>query len=516
MQADFWNNPLVVSAMRLKYRRSSPGLVTGVYLLALVSFGFALDHYRATITMPLGLVFLVTMFSIQFILSGAIAMFSVSTSMNAEIANRTLDFQRIVSLSPREILLGKMLGEPALSYFLLVATVPFAILCWATGSSDVVSMVWFYINLMTFTLMCSAIGVLNKLSPAAKTAGKQGGAAGWAIFAFAWVPMILINSVRMQPDSWPAIAINLITPIGSLIELTEGNPWQAYVAFWDYRVVSLHLAPLVQLAVTMFAVLAMERRLKNPLDPPCSRKVAYVTLVLLEFAFAGILYSHRVAGISTDQLFFQFGLGHVVLCLVLMMLSAPSRAGLMTWVWRRRDREQGHGAAYLNNRSMINGELAIFCCLGAAVLLVGFVMPVRLNSPAGIGVARWETIVEVLAVSTFLILALGVSYQWCILTGGKGGVMVFFVILLLVSIVPSLIALLFGDSIEEATQMNLLGASPAFYFISHIDVTSKHYPPQYLLASYGLVGAVLYFSLKRWLGRQQKIVSRKLTGMSVL
>jgi len=516
MQADFWNNPLVVSAMRLKYRRSSPGLITGVYLLALVSFGFALDYYRATITMPLGLVFLVAMFSLQFILSGAIAMFSVSTSMNAEIANRTLDFQRIVSLSPREILLGKMLGEPALSYFLLVATVPFAILCWATGSSDVVSMVWFYINLMTFTLMCSSVGVLNKLSPTAKTAGKQGGAAGWAIFAFAWVPMVLINSVRMQPDSWPATAINMFTPIGSLIALAEGNPWQAYVAFWDYRIASLHLAPLVQVAVTMFAVLAMERRLKNPLDPPCSRRIAYVTLVLLEFAFAGILYSHRIAGISTNQLLFQFGLGHVVLCLVLMMLSAPSRAGLMTWVWRRRDREQGHRAAYLNNRSLINSELAIFCCLGAAVLLVGFVLPVRLNSPAGIGFPRWETIVEVMAVSTFLILALGVSYQWCVLTGGKGGIMVFCVLLLLANIVPSLLALLLDSSIDEGMRNTLLGASPVAYFASHVDLSTQSYPPQYLLVSYGFVGAVLYFSLKRWLGRQQKIVSRKLTSMSVL
>ena len=36
---DFWNNPIVVSAFRLKYRRSFPTTVTCIWLVALLALG---------------------------------------------------------------------------------------------------------------------------------------------------------------------------------------------------------------------------------------------------------------------------------------------------------------------------------------------------------------------------------------------------------------------------------------------------------------------------------------------
>jgi len=98
MQYDFWNNPLVVSAMRLKYRRSSPGITTCLYLLVLLTIGAALHHYQGRYLMPPGRAFLLVILGLQFMVSGALALFTVANSINAEVANRTLDFQRIVSL----------------------------------------------------------------------------------------------------------------------------------------------------------------------------------------------------------------------------------------------------------------------------------------------------------------------------------------------------------------------------------------------------------------------------------
>ena len=86
--------------------------------------------------------------------------------MNAEVVNRTLDFQRIVTLSPRAILMGKMIGEPALSYFLMIASMPLAAICWGFGAASGSVIFWLYVNLTTFTLMWAAFGLINSLDAA--------------------------------------------------------------------------------------------------------------------------------------------------------------------------------------------------------------------------------------------------------------------------------------------------------------------------------------------------------------
>ena len=121
MHFAFWNNPLVVSAMRLKYRRGSPGMTASLYAAALLCLGAGLHYFQAAYSLPFATVFFLWIVAIQFLLTVFLAMLSVTSSINAEVVNRTLDFQRIVSLSPREILVGKMIGEPALSYLTCIA-----------------------------------------------------------------------------------------------------------------------------------------------------------------------------------------------------------------------------------------------------------------------------------------------------------------------------------------------------------------------------------------------------------
>ena len=280
MQYDFWNNPLVVSAMRLKYRRSSPGISTILFLLVLLTIGGTLYHYQASYNMPPGLAFLTVILSLQFLISGALALFTVANSMNAEVANRTLDFQRIVSLNPHEILLGKMLGEPAVSYFLAMSSIPFAVFCWLDGSTSAGTIAWFYVNLATFTLCCAAIGTIHTLVPApnASASGrKNSGSFGMAFF---WVPLMFLPSMMARgtgwlQESWVGAVVNLCTPIGSLQCLYQGEPWRARISLWGYEIPSLLIAPAVQLVLTYWIVMAMSRRLQNPIDPPVRRSHTY-------------------------------------------------------------------------------------------------------------------------------------------------------------------------------------------------------------------------------------------------
>jgi hypothetical protein len=165
MQLDFWNNPLVVTAMRLKYRRSSPGVWSALWVLALLGLGALLHYLSQNGAFRFPTTYLAAILSLQAAVSAIIAVVCTSTSMNAEVINRTLDFQRIVTLSPRAILTGKMIGEPAMSYFLMIASMPLAALCWGFGAASGSVIFWLYVNILTFTLMWAAFGLINSLTP---------------------------------------------------------------------------------------------------------------------------------------------------------------------------------------------------------------------------------------------------------------------------------------------------------------------------------------------------------------
>src|SRR5206468_7333316 len=127
MSIDFWNNPIVVSAFRVKYRRGGVFNITTLYLILLVAGGAVMAHYDDPPRFgPWPRNYLLALLALQFVISPLMAGNATAESLRSEITNRTLDFQRIATLSPSQILVGKLLGEPALAYLLAIATIPLA------------------------------------------------------------------------------------------------------------------------------------------------------------------------------------------------------------------------------------------------------------------------------------------------------------------------------------------------------------------------------------------------------
>src|SRR5437667_4134842 len=165
MRIDFWNNPMVVSAFRVKYRRGGLFNLTTVYLLILVAGGCLLARYSDSLKLgPWPRNYLLTLLGSQFVVSALLAGNATATSVRAEVINRTLDFQRIAALRPRQILLGKLLGEPALAYLLLIATIPLAVWCWAVGVPGLsfLELVLLYVNLLTTTILLGTMGLRDR------------------------------------------------------------------------------------------------------------------------------------------------------------------------------------------------------------------------------------------------------------------------------------------------------------------------------------------------------------------
>ncbi len=525
MQYDFWNNPLVVSAMRLKYRRSSPGITTCLYLLVLLTIGATLHHYQEAYNMPPGRAFLLAILGLQFLVSGGIALFTVANSMNAEVTNRTLDFQRIVSLRPYEILLGKMLGEPAISYFLALATLPFAVICWLEGSVTVVTMIWFYINLATFTLLCAAIGTIHTLVLSTNTTGMRRNNNGSVGLAFIWVPMMIFPTLLTRgtgwlQDSWLGAIINLCTPIGSLRFLFKGQPWDAQITLWGYTFPSLVVAPLMQLVLAYWIVMAMSRRLKNPIDPPVRRLHTYAALIIFDLLLAGVCFTQWQHGMATGRLLAQFGLSHLIASLVFLIGITPVKQVLVSWLWRFQTREPWLRSSCLGSRSEITLVLPIYCLLGVVIVFVGFALPTNYTRTPVNAAVRYDSLLEVMAVTSTLILALGMLHQGCVAIAGRSGLLIYAACLLLINILPPIVVslLLYPQSLRTAQGLLsiVVSLSPGAYYLSHLTrFTLQPLPCEWLIATQ--IGLLLgcFWMLRRWLNNQQAVVATKLASMEV-
>src|SRR5438128_1239421 len=124
MKLDFWNNPIVVSSFRVRARKGNPMHWLVGYPVMLLLVGSAVPYFIPHIANDWPRIGFYILMGLQFLLLGIMAGSATSGSMKAEVAKQTLDFQRISSLSARQILLGKLLAEAAMPFFLAVSSFP--------------------------------------------------------------------------------------------------------------------------------------------------------------------------------------------------------------------------------------------------------------------------------------------------------------------------------------------------------------------------------------------------------
>lgn len=507
--------------MRLKYRRSSPGLFACLYVFILLGIGM-LQHYNSVaLSMPFGRQFLLAILGIQFALSGLISLIMVGSSMNAEVNNRTFDFQRIVSLSPREILIGKIIGEPVVGYFLAMATLPLVVVCWLLGGATLASIVLFYVNLVTFTLMCSSVGLLHTLAEPNQTPGKprSGSIGGLAFLFIAFLPSMIIRGGTALSNPWVGTAVKLLTPVGSLVKLANGEPFAAQIEIWGLSLPSLLVAPLAQLAVAAWFVQVMARRLKNPVHTAFGRYDIYFVLAVVDFLVAGVCYSQWRIGWQAGQLVAQFCLAHIITCLFLLLGGTPSRAILMAWLWRKGGKQSWRRNSLLNSRAEITLALFGMWLLGEGILMVGFVLPAIVASMGKSLPFDGSILLEYLIVTGVLVVALGMICQWCQVFVGKAGNIVFVCIVLVLNIVPPILA--------GAVDVSNLGSSrggsldliysfsPVVFFLSRVgDSWGYPLPSLPLIIGYLFFAWITHSSFRAWRDQRAKTIAGKIKEMT--
>ena len=514
MKLDFWNNPIIVSSFRVRYRRGGLFNLTAIYLMLLVVGGVVMYHYRGNMPGTWSRNYLLALLGMQFFLSAAMAGGTTANSMRSEVVSRTFDFQRISSLSPRQILAGKLFGEPALAYLLAITTIPLAVWCWMLGvvgvSLPVLALL--YVNLATTTILAGSLGLLQSLEPAAGQATTPSSATvGWGVLAAIFAAQALAMARWLLATPWSRALVGLLTPVAPIYGVTDGDPWHHTLSltFFTYEIPLLLATPVAQLVVAWLCFQIMVRRIINPLNPAFSKRTAYLTLAVVDLLAAGVLFERLpiVVGVSLSigQRAAAFCLAHLVVGLMMVGNVTPWRESLHSWIWRLRGPCSRWRDLWLGDRSENWLALLTFCLIGLASLIVFVLIPAGLEEGFDKVRASGPQVLRIIVVTLLLLLSLGTLRQWCVAVGGRSGRGVFFTLGLILMLPVYLVGLYFQSDEVEAF-------SPIGHFV-HWFNQGEPLNPLPLLLVYGTLLILTWVLLRRYVARVEKVVVRKLQLM---
>jgi hypothetical protein len=511
MGLDFWNNPVIVTALRLKYRRGSPGARTTTYLLGLVGVGVLIQRFWNTPQVPWTRCYLLAIMGLQFVISVFGSSMATASSLQAEVSQRTLDFQRLAALNPRQILLGKLLGEPSGTYILAISTIPLAVACTIAGATSLDVLLLLYLQLATISLLAGTMGLVQSLEYSPLRGAGSGRNVSLGVFLI-WVTGLSLERLSRSGtlgnlSGWEMIALGLLTPLGCLVGVAQGTPWLATISYFGIAVPCLLVAPLAQLALAAFLFSGMCRRMLNPILSLIGKPMAYAALMVVDVAFAGVLYDRRPGAQSLDELTALFVAAHLSASLLLTYLSTPTKPALVSWLWRFRRREPWLAASAVGDRGDNRAAVFVFAALGLLIWLLGIWLPAyRIGSAGPLSQLDAATI-NLLAGSLLLATALGVTYQWFVLVANRSGAALFVVAALALILVPALI----GGYLHISLLAALSPIAQVLAWAS--DDPWLNVGPLYALWGIVLVGS--WIQLGRRIAAHQRFIERTLAAMGV-
>jgi hypothetical protein len=511
MQLDYWNHPLIVKAIRVKYRGGRLFTFVASYLLLLLAGGVLLFHYRYSLGIKdWARVYFVCMISLQFVFSAIIAISATSSSMQAEVATRTLDFQRIAAIRPLDILMGKAIGEPAASYLLALSTVPIAVLCCAMGNVALWSVLLLYVTLATTTFMMACLGLQHSLDPASKGAQAAGLTGGFIFATFMATSMPIRFGPRGGFLELLSAAVGLFTPILSIkgIALDGSTMWTAGMPFFDVTIPYALLTPFAQMALASLALLFMTRRLTQPLITPMSKSQSYVALLILDLLWAALQFNalHLGEGLTAPAV--RFAAGHTILALLLVGRTTPGRETFQSWAWRLRGKRNLFLDHLVGERTLNPLTLFAYCLIAPAVFVAAIAIPVIVWHPDVLALTDWPGLLSAGATCVMVIAAYGLLYQLASLTIGKGAAITVFVLATLLVLGPWVLGVIY-----ELPW--LMGLSPFDMFIRLQDPSSEPYSTLPLIALHVVAIAFWAWGLTKMAQRILKQVDRRLVSMGV-
>lgn len=440
-----WKNPLVGTAFMLRARRGNLVLNITLYIIFLV-MGMAAWQYFVSITPNLKSnphkMFLLILFGGQCFLSGLIMLGQAGSAIKNEVMNKTLDFQRIASVSPWDILVGKLLGAPVMAYLLAIAALPIAVFAILNGvpGVDLLTLILSWVQLLTFLFLVGSCVIQNTLQ-ITSTKG-TGAAPGFGIFM--GITGMLIYSTFAGGDSASYLADPrrmsigaIFTPLTAFAGFSVENPWAARFSWFSFEIPCLLFTPVAHIVVAWFALSIMARRLGTIDSSPLGKKLGYLFLILVDLLSAGILNSCGTggklgaAGMTVQHQLLAFFLIHLAVSIVYYVSLTPRQDWVMSWIWRFRQPGSALRDSLLNDRApnsmaLVVNVLSGLACVGL-LLLLGQDTPSQPMLLLDAGLATLATV-----------LLIGALYQTFHIHSRKYGTAYFILVMMFLVAVPAI------------------------------------------------------------------------------
>lgn len=294
--------------IQLRHRR----LLASAIICAAVSLS-ALAYYGHSASSDTGddLLQLVVLLQITVLLLGG-GVYCVQ-SLHGEKELNTFDYQRVTRLKPLDLALGKLLGAPALTYFIVLCLMPMGFWAYFRSTATMSTVLQVYILIFLGSITYHAFALLISLLL------KRGTSAGGILFFLLIVGLTSVDyseggTFGMHRLS-PFFAFDLLTRRQSYGATTESGPYALYPSrdlFFGVSVPHVLVLVVIYLTLTMWLLLAVARNIKR--DPSVyevySSTQSFALLLYLECLLLGfsrwmIPVSESVRG-SVARVYFAY------------------------------------------------------------------------------------------------------------------------------------------------------------------------------------------------------------------
>jgi hypothetical protein len=521
VRLDFWNNPIVVSAFRSKGRKQFP---LATYILVLVGIGAVLEYFsrvadRPWMT-PWTQIHLVVVVAVTAGASFLFAMVATQSSIASEVSNKTLDFQRIAGMSPAQVVVGKIFGEPALAYLMIPASFPVALFgVLRSETLTIGSLLVAYLGLATFAVLGGATGLLHPLEQNTNKPGGGGAAAGWAILFMIGAPYLIGSGFLIRTSPTAAFALGTFTPAPVIAGLYQGDVWMYSLHLFNWSMPYAVYSPIAQLCLAFLLFSIMARRLKNPVETPLPKPLAYLVLAIANLLLVGYLIGEdplkRFGGVGYNLA--TLSIANTVVTLLLVFCVTPNREGVDSWIWGLRGVKHDWRDWLFGDRSPNLAAVVVMGAInvaGACLLLAvsgGIPEGLADSNHLGSRQAPFSNWVGA-AVALVLVFSFGFTLQAMSLALKR---MTAFIILGTFYLLFGMILAGFGRTLQWSLAVSL---SPFAQFIAWMDPREFQevgiFPQPYFIA-FTLITAVGMMVTLRYLWGFRRIVAAKLQGMGV-
>jgi hypothetical protein len=200
-------------------------------------------------------------------------------SVSGERERKTWDFQRATRLNPHELLIGKLLGEPVLAYFIVLCCLPVTLLAAVLGHEAWLNVVSGYLLILSGALFIGLAGLW--MSSLFESRSRGVGLIG----TFGLYLLIGFSGKIAEHSHFPGFAA--FSPLTGLAPMLEHEPQEYAATLFGSPVSWLLMSMLLYVTFGGWFVLMLLRTIKKDFDQirPLSRWQSIACAAFLNYAF---------------------------------------------------------------------------------------------------------------------------------------------------------------------------------------------------------------------------------------